>query len=273
METRVTLLDGGAMEQDGMLMFWMAGPSGPYRFPVYSVLIEHAEGRFLFDSGVDKALFTRLVAGGTQTDDANVPGALGIFQSERQTLPGQLDLLGLAPRDITYVMNSHYHLDHVGGNALCCCATTLCHQAELDAINHPHPIEAFGYSDNRFLCPQSPIDGRATDIYTPRFEALCGDVEVAKGLTLLETPGHTPGHYSLLVRLARRRPMLFTGDACYSKRNLDIMAIPGPHVDPKQAYGSLERLKQLADLHDAELFYSHDRESWPNYVKAPGSYV
>ena len=75
-----------------------------------------------------------------------------------------------------------------------------------------------------------------------------------------------------MVELAGRRPMLFTADACYSKKNLDMMTISSFHLDPAESVRSLHRLKALAEQHDAELFYSHDMESWQGYVKAPGFY-
>lgn len=162
-------------------------------------------------------------------------------------------------------MNSHYHFDHVGGNKLCTCAKTICHKCELDAFMNPHPtMEAPGYLDRSFL--------EAQGNYTPKLEIVTGDQEIASGVTLFETPGHTAGHYSLMVRLADRRPMIFTGDACYARRSLDLMAIPGLHVDPRKAYATLERLRDLAREHDAELFFSHDKDSYPAYLKAPFFY-
>lgn len=249
-KTKVYLLDNGTITVDGYNIFWVQGPSGPYRFPVYSVLIEHQEGLFLFDTGIDPKFSTK-----------DGPIQVG----EHQTLAAQLDLLGKRPRDVALVMNSHYHFDHVGGNKLCTCATTLCHKCELEAFQNPHPAtEAPGYLDGSFLEAQGD--------YKPKLEIVTGDQEIAKGVTLFETPGHTAGHYSLMVRLSGRRPMIFTGDACYSQRSMDIMAIPGLHVDPRQAYSSMERLKAMALEEDAELFFSHDKESYPAYMKAPYFY-
>ena len=67
--------------------------------------------------------------------------------------------------------------------------------------------------------------------------------------------------------------MLFTGDACYSKKNLDMNCISSFHLDPVASLKSMARLKEIAARHDAEIFYSHDPESWPSYVKAPGYYA
>lgn len=251
-KTKVYLLDGGSLIVDAFQIFWNVGPAGPYRFPVYSVLIEHQEGTFLFDTGFDMKLASSLAP-----DFAH--------QTESQSLVAQLALTGHKPREISLVMNSHYHFDHVGGNKLCTCATTICHKCEMEAFMNPHPaMEAPGYRDRSFLDAQGE--------YKPKLEMVSGDQEVAKGVTLFETPGHTAGHYSLMVRLADRRPMIFTGDACYAQRSMDLMAIPTLHVDPRKAYASMERLRDLAKEHDAELFFAHDKESFPKYLKAPGYY-
>jgi len=200
-KTKVYLLDSGSIQVDSHIIFWNEqGHTAPYRFPVYSVLVEHDEGLLLFDTGIDNAM---------ASDDPN--GI--IYQTKQQTLAGQLDLIGYKPSDISLVMNSHYHFNHIGGNKLCTCATTVCHKHEMEHFLNPHPAtEAPGYLDRSFL--------EAHGNYKPKFEMVTGDQEVAKGVTLFETPGHTAGHYSLMVRLADRRPMIFTGDACYAQRNL-----------------------------------------------------
>jgi 4-pyridoxolactonase len=266
-DTRVYLLDCGTMALDQSYMFLDAGLTGMRRFPVYGVLIDHAEGKFLFDTGFD-AEHINGVAPFTQPQ-----------QSQAQTIPAQLTLLGMRPREITHVINSHYHIDHCGGNKHCTHATTICHQCELEVLKSPGPKEELAYSEISFApdirspAAEAADAGAAPDMYTPRFETLSGDQEVAKGVVLFETLGHTPGHYSLMVKLANRRPMLFTADACYSQRNLDMMCIQSGNHDPVLALQSLHRLKALAEQHDAELFYSHDPDSWPKYQRAPGYYA
>jgi 4-pyridoxolactonase len=258
--TRVALLDGGELYAKEYQMFWGVASEAPAVLPCYGVLIDHQDGLFLFDTGFDLQHF--MDAFGTKGAHAS--------QTSDQTVPGQLSLLGLRPDDITHVINSHYHLDHCGGNIHCRNAKTICHACELEAALAPQPFEVSGYADRSFL-PQ--VEGPPTlDIYTPYFETLRGDQEIAAGIHLFETPGHTAGHYSLMVRLPGRRPMLFTGDACYAQRGLDRMAMPTSHIDPVKGYQSMERLKILAEKYDAELFFSHDSESYKNYLKAPAWY-
>ena len=66
--------------------------------------------------------------------------------------------------------------------------------------------------------------------------------------------------------------MLFTGDACYSKKNLDKMVISSFHLDPVANLKSMQRLKDLAAKYNAEMFYSHDAESFATYQKGANFY-
>jgi 4-pyridoxolactonase len=280
-ETKVYLLDGGSMALDRSYLFLNAGLTGEERFPVYGVLVDHPEGKFLFDTGFD-----------LEHTCSTVPFTKPM-QTERQTIPGQLDLLSMRPSDITHVINSHYHIDHCGGNKHCDRATTVCHRCELEAFRAPSVKEALGYSYTAFAphlrdavmtAEAEDTAGKMTekaaktaasemDIFTPRFETLAGDQEIAKGVYLFETLGHTAGHYSLMVKLAHRRPMLFTADACYSQKNLDMMCIQAGNHDPEKTLASMQRLKDLAEHYDAELFFSHDTESFSGYKKVPYAYL
>jgi 4-pyridoxolactonase len=266
-DTKVYLLDGGTLVIDGFHTFWNRGPAGEVRFPCYSVLIEHADGRYMFDTGYDFDHVMRVL-----------PFEKPI-QDEEHTIPGQLAKLGLKTSEIQYVINSHYHFDHCGGNKHLHNACTICHVKELEASGDCQPFEQLGYSDLTFAPEMAKKRGLqlppdpALDMYTPRFQTIVGDQEIAKGLWLLETPGHTAGHYSLMIELKHRRPMLITADACYSKKNMDMMCISSFHLDPTLSLKSMKRLKALAEQHDAELFYSHDLESFKGYQSGANYYT
>ena len=259
-KTKVYILDGGTLVIDGFHAFWNRGPGGELRFPCYSVLVEHRDGLYIFDTGYDLDHVNKVL-----------PFEKPI-QTQQQTIPGALAKLNRKPADIDYVINSHYHFDHCGGNKHLTKACTVCHARELEACSCHQPFEHLGYSDLSFAPELAAKTEPALDIYTPKFETVTGDQELAKGLWLFETPGHTAGHYSMMVELADRRPMLFTADACYSQKNMDMMCISSFHLDPTASVKSMTRLKELAAKHDAELFYSHDPDSFPNYLKAPAFY-
>ncbi len=87
-DTKVYLLDGGSLVLDGYHVFWNRGPGGEVRFPVYSILIEHAEGRFLIDTGYDYDHVMKVL-----------PFEKPI-QEKHQTIPGALALLGAQLRKL-----------------------------------------------------------------------------------------------------------------------------------------------------------------------------
>jgi 4-pyridoxolactonase len=76
-----------------------------------------------------------------------------------------------------------------------------------------------------------------------------------------------------MVELSGRRPMLFAGDAIYTRQSLERTIISGFHFDPVASVASMRRLAALAAEHDAELFFSHDAESFREWQKAPAYYT
>ena len=105
------------------------------------------------------------------------------------------------------------------------------------------------------------------------FEPVSGDVELAKGLWLFETPGHTIGHYSLLVSGdSGARPMLFAFDVVYTGGAMERSIQPGFHIDPRAGVRSIQRVKDVAAEHGADVFFSHDPEAFQAYKHAPDYY-
>lgn len=258
-DTKVYLLDGGSLVLDGYHVFWNKGPGGEVRFPVYSILVEHAEGRFLIDTGFDFDHVMKVL-----------PFEKPI-QNRDQTIPGALAKIGLEPKDIDVVINSHFHFDHVGGNKYFPHAKKLCHKDELAQAAAPEPFEVLGYSDLSFSAEAAQARGQSAQLLegttaaNSRFEGIEGDAEIAKGVRLLFTPGHAIGHYSLFVEFGNRRPIIFTIDAAYTQKSLETLCQASFHIDPVKGVASMRRLKALAAEHDAELMYSHDMENFVTY--------
>ncbi len=273
--TRVCLLDGGSLAIDGYKVYWNRGPSGDIRFPVYSVLVEHEDGLFIYDTGFDLLHMQSYIPGDQP------------LQTPDQTLPAQLAKLGLEPSDVTHVLSSHLHIDHCGGHEFFSRALVYCHADEYAQAQKPALFERLSYSDLSF----DPALGAARDGLdlgsegdggrggSPKYELIRGDVEVAKGVHLIETLGHSAGHYSLLVEFggdgagaASRRPMLFTGDAAMTPRNLEMMVIGGFHLDPVKGTESLQKIKDVAAQYGAEIFCSHSMPDFEGWRKAPEWY-
>jgi 4-pyridoxolactonase len=245
---KIYLLASGTLVLDRSHMLWNIDPGNPVRFPVYSVLVDHPEGLFLFDTGYDLEHVQRVLP-------FEEP-----IQQPNESISEQLEAVGHSPEDVQVLVNTHLHFDHVGGNRFFTKGKTVLHRKELDQGRNPEPFERLGYSDKQF------------DHGAANFETIEGDTEIAKGLQLLETPGHTIGHYSLLVERANDRPMLFTIDATYTQENYDKEINSSFHIDPVAGVRSIRRLKEVAQQRNAELFFSHDMEAYKTYKVAPDFY-
>ena len=246
---RVWLLDSGSLVIDRTHIAWNIEPGNPVRFPVYSVLIDHTDGLFLFDSGFDKG-----------TVEEFLPFELP-EQTDEQTLPAQLERCGFQAGDVTAVINSHLHFDHCGGQRHLPEAVTWVGKEELRHCLVPEPFERLGYADKVFHRPDSA------------YQWLEGDeVDFADGIRLLFTPGHTVGHYSLLLERAEGRPMLFVADVSYTRETWEKELISGFHNDPSANFTSLRKLKHLARRHDLDVFFTHDMDAWESYQHAPNHY-
>jgi 4-pyridoxolactonase len=244
---KVWLLDGGSIVIEHTQLLWNV-PGPQTRIPVYSVLVEHDEGLYLFDSGIDLDHMNRVLP-------FELPE-----QTEEQTIPAQLAACGFGLGDVTTLVNSHLHIDHVGGNQLFqgTGVRNVIHEREIAQARNHEPFEFFGYSD------------RSWDYEGANLSPVSGDVELAKGIRLYETPGHTVGHYSVLIEGAK--PMLFAMDVAYTAAALEKGIQPGFHNDPVAGVRSIARVKELAAEHGADVFLSHDMEAWQGYRHAPNFY-
>jgi N-acyl homoserine lactone hydrolase len=169
--------------------------------------------------------------------------------------------LGLSVADIDVLVLTHTHFDHAGN------ASDFAHG---EIVIH---ADAHAFGRERFQqglpggIPETAPDG------TPLpYRLISGDTELAPGFTLLETPGHAPGHLSILLRLPNTGPVILAIDAIYSALNRER----GNYrigFDPEQGRHSAERLIALAEAEGALLVYGHDPEQWAALRKAPERYT
>ena len=148
----------------------------------------------------------------------------------------------LIPDDIRIVVNTHLHFDHCGQNAVFPGAVFHVQAAEIERARRESP-ELIGWFD----------------FMGARFEALEGDADIAPGVRVITTPGHTAGHQCVLVETDAGVETLI-GDAAYTSAvygRADISRAPAGQADDPVAWGrSLDRVKALAP---ARVHFCHDR--------------
>jgi N-acyl homoserine lactone hydrolase len=164
--------------------------------------------------------------------------------SEAQRVSSYLGRLGLGPHDIDVVVLGHLHFDHAGGLGELPGRDVHVHQAELAAF-------ATGLYHGVFADELAGKDA---------WRLQSGDYDVAPGVRALCTPGHTAGHMSLFVELAKGRPVLLCGDAADLMENLTEEIAPGYcwQEDEALALRSIRSLKAIGRETDAELWPNHD---------------
>jgi N-acyl homoserine lactone hydrolase len=164
------------------------------------------------------------------------------------SLVDQLANLGLKPEQIKYVGISHYHADHTGQVGSFPQATLLIGKGDWDAINNPKPGEGVNFAPfANWTKGDSKVEPVALD------KDVFGDGRVM----VLYTPGHTPGHHSLLVKLQSGN-FLITGDAAHFRENWDSDGVPAFNFDRAQTIASLDRLKKIAANFKATVIIQHD---------------
>jgi N-acyl homoserine lactone hydrolase len=161
----------------------------------------------------------------------------------------QLGKLGLKPEQIKYVGISHYHADHTGQVASFPSATLLIGSREWDAITAPKPAEGVNYK---------PFEHWAKGEGKVETLAIDKDVFGDGSVIVLRTPGHTPGHQSLLVKLPQTGAVIIVGDAVHFRENWDSDGVPVFNYDRAQTVASIERLKKIAANLKAKVIIQHD---------------
>jgi glyoxylase-like metal-dependent hydrolase (beta-lactamase superfamily II) len=232
---------------------FLDGESGSLRVPIPVFLIDHPRGLALFDSGLHPD---------TRTDPAGRLGlAASIFEvhySAGEDVAGRLAALSIDPARVRYLVNSHLHFDHTGGNALIPNARLVVQRREWQAGHDADGIRANFYDPRDYDLGHDAllVDGE---------HDLFGDGRVV----CLPTYGHTPGHQSLRLRLDGGEIVL-ASDACYLRRTLEELHLPSIAHDRQEMLVSLQRLRALRDA-GARIFYGHDPEFWATVPQAPAA--
>ena len=156
-----------------------------------------------------------------------------------KTVTGQLAELGLKPGDITYVAVSHTHGDHIGNVGLFPDSTILMQRAEYSWIHSPD-----GTNDN-----VNQLKALARKLMgTPKYlQLLDGDTDVFGdgSVTLISTPGHTPGSQSLLVHLKNSGFIILSGDVVHLEENFEKDIVPSLNTDKAASIASMEKVRRM----------------------------
>ncbi|MCK1653510.1 N-acyl homoserine lactonase family protein [Bradyrhizobium sp. 149] len=209
-------------------------------------LIKHAKGWFLWDTGIADAV-AAMPNGLTPAD----PKA--VTWRRPKTLAAQLEQLSLKPDDVKMMAVSHTHPDHTGNVELFPQATLFVQKAEYDWP---------GANNELRFKPSHPV------------ELLAGDKDVFGdgSVTILSTPGHTPGHQSLLVKLPKTGAVVLSGDAVHFRDNWDNRRVPSMNANKDQSAASMQKIADTLGKEKAQLWINHDKAQRDSQKMAPEFY-
>ena len=218
----------------------------PIEFSDNCYLIRHDKGLLLWDTGIPDSV--------AAMPDGMVVANGAITYRRAKTLASQLEQVGVKPADVTFVALSHTHGDHVGNIALFPSSTVLIQTAEYDwAMAGP---------------------AKPTFMATQTIKKLTGDHDVFGdgSVKIISTPGHTPGHQSLLVSLPKTGAILLTGDAVHFQYNWAHRRVPSMNFNRDQTLASMKRIASLVEERKAQLWINHDKPQSAQLKYAPAFY-
>ncbi len=167
----------------------------------------------------------------------------------KRTIVDQLAQINIKPEQIKFVGISHYHADHTGQLASFPGSTVLIGKGDWDGITAPKPVPGANVAPFAHW-----VSGAG------KLEALVGDKDVFGDGTvaIINTPGHTPGHHSLLVRLKGMGNVLITGDLAHFHENYESNGVPWFNHHRGDTLASLDRFKKAAANLKATVIIQHD---------------
>jgi N-acyl homoserine lactone hydrolase len=228
-EITLTRLDCGSGNNDQRRFsdsFAYTNPQVPFTFSCY--VIKHGSDYMVWDTGY-------------------LPGSNP--SAPKVTLGEQLATMGVRPEQVKFVGVSHFHADHTGQLGTVPGATLLIGDREWAALRTTPPMAGANVAGfTHWLTGGGKVEPQPVD------KDVFGDGTVV----VLRTPGHTPGHQSLLVRLKEKGAVLLSGDAVHFHENYQNNGVPAFNFDRSQTIASMDRMKEIEKNLKATVIIQHD---------------
>lgn len=248
------MMDCGGGEFDYGVLVALQRPGEKVISPFSACLVDTDDGPILVETGLNPdGLKDPYAAAGERARDVK------LILKEENDIRFRLQEIGLKPADVRMVILSHMHWDHAGGCNFFSHATFIIQRAEY-----------------RFaLFPDTPF---RRPYLGSLYEGIChldlceGDGEVVPGVWVISTPGHTPGHQSVLVSLPEAGKILLAFDAINTWTNVELKVPGGVTWNASLAMESMNRLIQIAKREKATLIPGHEPGCWNKIKRSPDFY-
>jgi N-acyl homoserine lactone hydrolase len=256
---RLYVMDGGSIIIDAPEKFGLTREqvkNSNMSCPVY--VIVHPRGTLLFDTGLGDRYFGHPF-NENLLGDPPTPAPFQSFVLVTKTLKSQLEEIGYPPSKITYLAMSHPHVDHIGNASDFAGATFLVHQGDYDMMFGPDVKE---------------VNPAYAALKKSKTKIIEGDYDVFGDGTvvLLSTPGHTPGHQSLYVKLPKTGGVLLSGDLWHYPEDLKLDSMPEREKASGMTEASRKKLQDFTTKSGAQLWIGHDINFFSRQKHAPQYY-
>ncbi len=246
-EIRIYALDCGHLEFKNLSFFSDTGEydgkSGAIAVPCF--LIRHPKGNLMWDTGLSP-------------DFPKGPNSAGVSGGPGVAVEQQLQQIGLKPTDIRYLAFSHLHSDHTGNANLFKTSTWILNKEEL----------AWALAGGS----GSPVDMATFSGYkTAKNQMIDGDYDVFGdgAVRILKTPGHTPGHQVLVLKLKSAGTVILAGDLYHFRSDRAQRLVPLFNTERADTLASFDRVERLARNTKARLIIQHDPDDFKALPKFP----
>ncbi len=208
-------------------------------------LIKHRNQWVLWDTGVPQSTLNDPKGWST------LPKLI-VYHLDK-TISGQLADIGLKINDINYVVLSHTHGDHIGNVGLFPDSKIVMQRAEHSWISYPD-----GTNDNvnQLKALARKLMGKPKDL-----QLVDGDTDLFGdgSVTLVSTPGHTPGSQSMLVHLKHSGFIILSGDVVHLESSFEKDIVPSLNTDKAASIASMEKVRRMIGTYHAKMFINHDK--------------
>jgi N-acyl homoserine lactone hydrolase len=203
--------------------------------PLCVYLLDTTDGPILIDTGFAEVCLNNA----NYYNGSPLEGMLYPYMNNEHRIPELLKMAGYKPEDIKLVISTHFHGDHSGGHKYFPDTPILVQQNELTVLD-----------DENY----SPAECRLKDL---NYQVINGDYQLCDNIRLIYTPGHSPGHQSILINTVSSGYILLCIDAALTEA-IFKNNVPYATADPELAAASLNNLKAIAEEYKALPIFGHD---------------